>query len=692
MPESPLLRSALKALAERNAFNALDSGFGKSLALQERPLSDKQQDAAYRLVMKYDAVLRGHGIDVHAIPKPIVVVNQAPAIKTPINAAMFTKPVETLLQPRKLHKALMGFVFTFDIREGGQKLVGDLRSALPQAYYDAEGKWGWAKGWHVGEDLDTVRRVLKFAQEFSFEIEPEAAKKLAQIVVDTEERLKHSTAVSAEIEVEGLGGELMPFQKAGVAYLLKAKRSFLADEMGLGKTVQALAAIAAVKVDTTLVICPAALKRNWLREGKRWLPDHEFIVLSGKNPQMPIIPGDKPVIFIANYDIIEKWLTVLKALPFQVVVCDESHRLKNPTVEKIIDPSWDGKGPIKHAWRYKTMRVRSVHDLVSHLNPPYVWFLSGTPITNRPIELVPQLDIMGQLGAFGGLWKFRTDFCWNASTGRYDGCKNPETLNRLLRQTCFIRRLKKDVLTELPDKTRSFVSLPLDNVNEYRKAEHDTITFLRNRKYEETGDLEYANEYAMNAAGAEVLVRINTLRQLAAKGKVAAVVDWVHDFMENEQKLVLFAHHHNDNAPIIPTLAEKLKEYNPVVFMGGVSDEKRDQMVLQFQNNPDVRIFIGAIDAGGEGITLTASSQVAFAEFGWTAKAHDQCEDRCHRISQKDNVTAWYLQAEGTIDEDMIAIIEEKRAIMKSVHDGVSVTAARSIVGDLIKRLKVKAA
>lgn len=452
-------------------------------------------------------------------------------------------------------------------------------------------------------------------------------------------------------------------------------RNFVANGVvvhNCGKTVMGLASILAVKAQRSLVVCPASLKITWSREAQRWLPNHEVVVFSGRKAIATPLQSTGPTIYVINYDLLGGWQETLKIIKPDAIIFDEFHRLKS----------------------YRALRTVAAKSIVIDTNPNNLWMLSGTPVLNRPGELTSPLDILGMLPHFGGLWKFREDFCFNERTGGFDGARNTAILNQKLRAIGYQRRLKKDVLTELPPKTRSFITVEIDNAAEYQKAQRNVVNFIKERTFEETvasgaseeDAQQKARERGESAAQADILVQINTLRQLAAKGKLAAACEWIEDFLESDSKLVIFAHHNS----ILDVLVEKLKDKNPAILRGGMTDKAKQNAVDLFQNNPECRVFIGSLTTAGEGITLTAASNVAFIEYGWSPSVHDQCEDRTHRVGQKDNVTAWYIQAKDTIDEDMLAIIEEKRRVVTSVHDGAPITDDRSIVSELLRRMKNK--
>lgn len=507
--------------------------------------------------------------------------------------------------------------------------------ALPGRVWDSK-KRVWTA--QLSEEL------LEFADRFGFKMEDAIREKVKTASKLSADLLEASVKQSSDFEVENLSMTLLPYQKAGVEYIAKTKRCLLADSMGLGKTAQALASLEHLDAFPALVVCPASLKENWRREVQKWIPHRTTCVLSGKSD---ITSAD---IIIVNYDIVGRFVEALQFVDLQALVCDESHYIKEPTSQR-------------------TKAIKKISKYIP--NSGLVLLMSGTPVLNKPKELVSQLDVLGVLPKFGGQWTFyrrytnakKTRFGWD-----FSGHSNLGELNTRMRQICYVRRLKEDVLTELPDKSRNVVYVEPSGPawQEYRKAEADLISFLRDNGYRASDSAEH-------------LRKTGVLKQLAAESKMGAVYDWIDSFLEStDRKLVVFAH----NVSVVDALA---KRYGGLRISGRDSMEDRQFAVDSFQNDPKSRVIVLNIKAGGVGLTLTASSDVLFVQQGWTPGEHDQAEDRTHRIGQKNNVQIYYVLAAGTIDEDIYNLIEAKRKIVDAATDGESVEE-NSILSDLMQR------
>ncbi len=468
-----------------------------------------------------------------------------------------------------------------------------------------------------------------------------AAKALIEGVVvedgDAQRLLAMSQAHDAEIEIEGLGGELMPFQRAGVVYALERRRVFLADEQGLGKTIQALATVQADLAYPAVVVCPASLKLNWLREIKTWLPGREARALAGRTSQ----ELDGADIVVLNYEIAAAHLDALSAISPRALILDESHYVKNPSA----------------------VRTKAVLELSESLGPDALRLaLTGTPVVNRPAELAPQLRALDRLGEYGTMASFRRGYATPGSRRK---------LHSRLRSSCFLRRRKADVLTQLPAKRRAVVPVPTTNTAEYKRAERDFIRWLS----EQAGASDEG--HLAPDARAEALVKMSALRRLAARGKLESALSWIEDFSESGERLVVFAHHREIQAAVIDRFPDCAR------IIGADSMEERETNVRRFQDEEGPPLCVCSLQVASHGFTLTAAANVAFLELDWTPAKHDQAEDRVHRIGQAESVTAWYLLANETIDERIATLLAEKRDVVDSVTDGGG-GAGSSIADSLI--------
>lgn len=437
--------------------------------------------------------------------------------------------------------------------------------------------------------------------------------------------------------IPGLKGKLFHYQEEGVAFIDKRNgRALVGDEMGLGKTWQALAWLQLrTSARPAIIVVPASLKLNWEREAKNLMESPKVQVLSGRPNGTPLT-GE---IIIINYDILDAWSDRIVAYKPKAIVTDECHYYKNS----------------------KTLRTKAVKKISKGV--PHFLALSGTPIVNRPVEMWNAISFV-EPKLFPSFFGFAKRYCGAKNNGfgwDFNGSSNTHELHEKLSGSIMIRRLKKDVLKDLPEKMRNVIPMELSNEKEYKRAELDFIQWLTK---------EFGQVKAQAAKRAEALVRIESLKQLAVKGKMDEAVEWIADFLESGEKLVVFAVHKNVIDAVMaafPGISVKVD--------GSCSQEQRQAAVDSFQNNPDTKLFVGNIKAAGVGLTLTEASNTCFLELGWTPGDHDQAEDRVHRIGQTaDSVNAWYLLAAGTIEEDIAKLIDVKRKVLAMVLDGQEVS------------------
>lgn len=442
-----------------------------------------------------------------------------------------------------------------------------------------------------------------------------------------------------------------PYQIDGIRFGLEKQRLFIGDEPGLGKTLQSIGIVDTANAYPCLVICPSSLKINWQREFEKFTDKKALVLDNGTRTTWPYLLQMKMHhVAIVNYESLRKFFVWdirggksfrLKDVVFcpqikmfRSIIIDESHRVKDPSAQQTIFTKGIATGK------------------------QWCILLSGTPVVNRPEDLVAQLSIMGRLNEFGGRQAFIDRYCGGESSSRFsrEEKAEPENLTELsqrLYSTCMIRREKAKVLTELPDKTRCDLYVEISNREEYDLAQEDLAEYLR--LYTQASDPEIRRKMRM-----EALVKFMTLRSIAAKGKVAQAIDFARNFLASGKPLILFCSYHE--------IVDELQRAFPkaVRVTGRDSSTAKQAAVDAFQSG-HAQLIICSIKAAGVGLTLTASSNVAFVEFPWTYADCCQCEDRAHRIGQKDNVTCYYLIGRGTIDHALYNIIHRKKSIANQI-------------------------
>lgn len=432
--------------------------------------------------------------------------------------------------------------------------------------------------------------------------------------------------------------KLYPFQVEGVEFLRTRKVALLADDMGLGKTAQAIHAMKALKARKVLIVCPAAVKYNWRDELKLWdFPISKVQIVEGKFAD---IDCDANVVII-NYDLLSapKVFHQLTKMIFSVGVFDESHYMKNRNAKR-------------------TIAVLIRGGIASRC--VYKWFLTGTPILNRPIELYPLLKAAkpDAIYPFTSYTAYAKRYC----SGFFDGyayndrgSSNISELAEKLESSGFmLRRLKAEVLKDLPEKQFQVLPVHLDNIEYY---ESQDFTFKKG----EVKRLKF-----QDICGGD-LGQIAALRHQLAIDKFPTVKAHLKDLFEIKKKVVVFAHHRE----LIRIVNEAFSEMQPAIVRGGMSAEKKYEEVRRFQTDRNCRLFIGNILAAGTGTTLTASDIAVFAEIDWVPGNIFQAVDRIHRIGQDRGVLIQFFVIEDSLEEYMLqGVVFKKHTIEKLIGDG----------------------
>lgn len=542
-----------------------------------------------------------------------------------------------LVKGQKSGKDMIKITFPFNYED-----LSNVKT-LPSRRFHKEGKF-----WTCPLSIEAVSSL----REWGFKID--------QAILDWERSLTGNVEEIKQVDID-LPEGLYEFQKKGIQFLQqKNGRGLIADEMGLGKTIQALGYLYAnPDKRPAVVICPAAVKMNWAREAAKWVKDTQVIVCSGKNPKAnealtffynstTKVNNKNDRLYIINYDILESWTDFFKAVDLKVLITDECHYYKNN----------------------KAKRTKAVKKLAKQAE--HFIALSGTPIVNRPVEFFNALSSI-ESGLFPSFWKYAQKYCGAKHNGfgwDFGGATNTEELHETLVNTIMLRRKKADVLKELPAKQRAIVPLEIANRKEYNKVEQDFINWVRETK---------GKEAAKKASNAEVLGQIEALKQVTIKGKMKAAIDWIKDFIDIDGKLVVFCTHK-------ATIDSLMEQFSDIAVKVDGSTQDKQAAVDAFQDDENVRLFVGNIKAAGTGITLTTASNVVFLELPWTPGDLEQAADRCHRIGQEaDAITIWHLLAQNTIEEEIVQMLDKKRKVLDQVLDGKQ-PEEESLLTELIKK------
>ncbi|KAM1438468.1 hypothetical protein ACFX15_011617 [Malus domestica] len=448
--------------------------------------------------------------------------------------------------------------------------------------------------------------------------------------------------------------KLLAFQREGVRFILQhGGRALLADEMGLGKTLQAIAVASCVRdCWPVLIITPSSLRLQWASMIQQWLniPSSDILVVlsqcggTNKSGFTIVSSNAKGTIHldglfnIISYDVVPKIQNLLMASEFKVVIADESHFLKNAQAK------------------------RTSASLPVIKRAQYAILLSGTPALSRPIELFKQLEALYP-DVYKSVHEYGNRYCKGGTFGLYQGACNHEELHNLMKATVMIRRLKNDVLSELPVKRRQQVFLDLaekdmKQINAFfRELEVVKGKIKACQSKEEVDSLKFTEKNLMNKIYTD-----------SAEAKIPTVLDYLGTVMEAGCKFLVFAHHQSMIDSIYQFLLKK--KVGCIRIDGSIPTVARQAYVTEFQEKDSIKAAVLSIKAGGVGLTLTAASTVIFAELSWTPGDLIQAEDRAHRIGQVSSVNIYYLLANDTVDDIIWDVVQSKLENLGQMLDG----------------------
>lgn len=505
----------------------------------------------------------------------------------------------------------------------------------------------------------------------------------------------------------------MPFQRAGIEYATKRHRTLIADPPGLGKTIQAIGVHNTLKLKKVLIVCPASLKRNWKREWERWdvhglSVDQSASILHNDPVFMP--NGDrardhhgKPIsksrtehfwpetdVCIVNYDMLDAFDDQIKAIEWDLVICDEAHLLKTETSRR----SMCVFGGERKASRKKGITKKEFTPIIAkhHL------YLTGTPILSKPSELWTIIKACDRKGLGLNWKKYALTYCdAQVSFGGLDssGASNLEELNRLLRERFMVRRDKQSVLKELPDKTRELVLISKDKLETPLKKEHNRVESALEAYEKSVLGIDTSNLFryiddlcdklataleqqsgeepdwnaaikTLSAPDQIMFTEISSAREEVALAKVGFVVEHVENLVNCGEPVIVFGYHKS----VIKAIKERLekKGIRVGVITGDINPDKRQDIVDAFQNG-ELDVILGNIIAMGVGFTLTRARFVVFAELDWVPAMIEQAEDRAWRHGQLNAVLVQHLVVDGSIESRMAIALLEKMGVIKEALD-----------------------
>lgn len=536
-------------------------------------------------------------------------------------------------------------------------MIHALKKMCPGSYYDrASDTW----------------RVLA-TRQVEFAAWQERFRDHASVVPDPANRYNQIPPLPALETSHNLLLPPFPYQENGMAYILQKKRVLVGDQPGLGKTLQAIGAITMANAFPCIIICPATLKENWRLEWLKWTGKRAMILSDRyKTSWTAFYEAKMCDVFIVNFESLEKYFVLGYDKPgcaedrgklklvrfrenihlFKSAVVDESHRCRNPDTRQS---------------KLTAGILRGKH---------YRILLSGTPMVNTPMDLWSQLCLLGSHKIFGDEKQFIARY---VKVGAMRKPANLDELHYYLHLNCFYRREKSEVAKDLPPKLRQVLYCELSNRKEYDKAENDFVNYLEEVKK------CTPSEIATKLRGA-FMVKLGILKQIAARGKLDTVSDYVDSVIGAGEKLILFC----NLKEMIHAICERYPHC--LTIYGEDTLPQRQVAIERFQKDSAYPLIICNFKSGGVGVTLTAASRVGFIEQPWHFADLEQCEDRAHRIGQQskdviENIQCTNFLGINTMDDFCYEKVMEK----KSVHDaimGTSESARMEVLNNLLNLFK----
>ena len=647
-----------------------------------QPVNQGQAPSGHRLGQPHDQIPHHH----HAGHRPRDTNHDNSGPPVPIDRDNYhrVQPGPTAPKPRRLTVELIlekhGGRVAVVCRQGYDEAVAAVCRSIPGAAYDGRTH---PRRWTVPESAVTdVSRALKSARDVTVEvIAPVPMVLRALAVVGQLERAaakaeelngggnkgvrghengeennceghENMTPLERAVErayarvPESLRTRMFPFQVEGVKYgLSRGGRVLIGDQMGLGKTVQALALISCYREEwPCLILVPTSLRDAWHEALRRWLDVRPGLIASvGSGAEAHKI--NAATFAIVPYSLVGKMQGKLAARNFQVVVCDESHFIKDA----------------------KAQRTKAVVPLLKAARRAIC--LTGTPALSRPVELYSQVEAL-RPNVFTKFTEFAQRYCSGSRFG-WQGCENPDELYAIISRLVMVRRLKRDVLTQLPPKRREQVYIALDKKTEaYRemKAVQEQLQRLRDHAKDNGLLLGAGGDGKMNVEEKRLM---NAYYVASAKAKATSVQDYLETLLDGSgagDKFLFFAYHKELLDAASTVLRKRKTQF--IRIDGTTPTTERGGLVQQFQTVDAIKVAVLSIKAAGMGLTLTAASTVVFGELSWTPGDIVQAEDRAHRIGQASSVLVQFLHAKNSVDDVMWGSVQNKLENLGQVLDG----------------------
>jgi len=451
-----------------------------------------------------------------------------------------------------------------------------------------------------------------------------------------------------------LQSALFPYQKEDVEWLLEHPRCINANECGLGKTLEALAVIERLNTRHNLIVCPKTLVSEWFAQCDRW-SNGDMLTPHDQGDRLDGLDLNGPRFVCINYDLLanRKYWSQINSVKWDCIVFDECHRLKN----------------------HKAKRTQYSYLL----SAPRMVFMSGTPLQNSPADLYPLFRMMNPRD-YHNYTQWINYFCVRVESEIWlrgpDGIARPrliksiipgkinhtDELNFLLHKY-MVRHSKQEVLKDLPDKQYRTIPIELGpEKRQYVQMQNEMFALL------DSGE---------QITASKVIAQLIRLRQICLDANLLSTEPIKSSTPSNKTKTLIELIEDTDDKVVVFTifeqytrlLSDEMSRHNitHVMITGQVDLQARGKAIALFQTNPDIKVCLCTIGAGGEGITLTASHTCIFTDYAWNPAVNWQAEDRLHRIGQKESVLIIHIFNQNTIEQHVLDIVRSKEQMIERV-------------------------
>ena len=472
-------------------------------------------------------------------------------------------------------------------------------------------------------------------------------------------------------KTEHLGRKLKALQKEGVKFLLSNKKCILADGMGSGKSVQSIVASICTNVDKILIICPASVKSTWKRELMYYVDEKDITIVNGNNW------GETTKFTIINYDILDNFYTVpTENVIEEVVTKDENNNIvtklvtktKKSTKKAVIEECMKNSRLFQEKFgcvivdevhrmvNNKSIRYQVIDDLFKRTRPPFRFLLTGTPMTNKPMNLYYILKLID--AEVTDDYRFYVKrYCGGKEMKLRTGKKiliandatNLDELKEKIKHV-YIRRL----LSQMSDMVKKNIEVKEYDLNEKQTIRYNELWDEYVKAQEEKGNND-SEAYRQ-------LVEGTIVRQYLAKEMIPNTIHLAEEIIDNDEKVIISCTYTEE--------VNELKKYFgkiAVVYDGKMTTKQKDKSEYEFMNNPKIKVFIGQIDSASVGLTLTAATKLIFNSFSFSSSVLKQMEDRIYRLTQTKDVTCYYQVFTDSISQHVYNTVLKKEMIANKV-------------------------